>query len=85
MKVIVLESASRRPQTQSITPPYSYTQNGLAPTDFAWTGCKFPGFSSGINQTLTLLGGRTLAVLTLPPEAIRPVSNDEIAYVRQVA
>jgi hypothetical protein len=31
------------------------------------------------------LGGRMLAVPTLPPEAIRPVSNDEIAYVRQVA
>jgi hypothetical protein len=31
------------------------------------------------------LGGRTLAVVTLPADAVRPVSADEIAHAREVA
>jgi hypothetical protein len=31
------------------------------------------------------LGGTTLAVVTLPAEAVRPVSADEIAHAREVA
>jgi hypothetical protein len=40
---------------------------------------------AGYEVEFVTLGGNTVAVLTLPGDALRPARADEIAHVRQVA
>ncbi len=40
---------------------------------------------TGYEVEFTTLGGETLAVVTLPANAIRPVGDREIAHAREVA
>jgi hypothetical protein len=43
------------------------------------------GTGAGYEVEFTTLAGETLAVVTVPANAVRPVGDDEIAHVRRVA
>ena len=55
---------------------------------FVETGKRGPRFvtaCAGFEVELATLAGETLAVVTVPVNAVRPVGDKEIAHVRRVA
>lgn len=62
----------------------SLPEHGLEAGDVG-TVVMVHGSGSGYEVEFSTLGGDTLAVVTLPAEAVRPLRQREISHAREVA
>ena len=59
-------------------------EQGLRAGDVGWVVLRHNG-GAGYEVEFVTLSGETIAVVTVPAEAVRPVGKKEIAHARSVA